>query len=91
MEEALGGTCGTCGAFFVIDQTGKTVGEVMTQALGVAAAKLSKDLSEMIAGEDYEDAILSYDWRTHRSFGVSQGYMDRLGRLYIVKIKRKPA
>ncbi len=90
MEEVMGGMCGTCGAFFVVDQTGKNVGEVMMQALGVAAAKLSKDLSELIAGEDYEDAILSYDWRTHRSSGVSQGYMDGLGRLYIVKVKRKP-
>ncbi len=86
MEEVLGGTCKTCGAIFVVDQTGKNVGEVMMQALGMAAEKLSKDLSDMIAGEDYEDAILSYDWRTHRSSGVSQGYLDGCGRLYVVKV-----
>ena len=88
MEEVLGGTCRTCGAIFVVDQSGKNVGEVMVQALGMAADKLSKDFSEMIAGEDYEDAILNYDWRTHRSSGISTGYMGGYGRLYVVKIKK---
>ncbi len=89
MEEVLGGTCRTCGAIFIVDQSGKNVGEVMMQALGMAADRLSKDLSEMVPGEDYEDAILSYDWRTHRSSGISTGFMDGSGRLYVVKAIKK--
>jgi len=88
METVLGGTCGTCGALYLLDPTSKNVGEVMMQALGIAAGKLSKDVSDMIAGEDYEDTILSYDWRTHRSTGVPKGYMDGCGRVYVVKINK---
>jgi hypothetical protein len=90
MDSVLGGTC-SCGAIYIADTTGKNVGEVMIQALGLAAEKLSKDMSELVAGEDYEDAILSYDWRIHRSPGVSKGYMDGYGRMYVLKVKRKPS
>ncbi|HXY55925.1 MAG TPA: hypothetical protein VEM40_14780 [Nitrospirota bacterium] len=88
VEEVLGGTCAQCGALYVVDPTSKNVGEAMMQALGMAAVKLSKETSEMVAGQDYDDAILSYDWRTHRSPGPPRGFMDGHGRLYIIKIKR---
>ena len=88
MENVLGGTCAHCGALYIVDPTSKNVGEVMMQALGMAAVQLSKDTSEMVAGQDYDDAVLSYDWRTHRSRGPSKGFMDGYGRLYIIKIKR---
>ena len=88
METVMGGTCGTCDATYLLDPTSKNVGEVMMQALGMAAVQLSKDTSEMVAGQDYDDAVLSYDWRTHRSRGPSKGFMDGYGRLYIIKIKR---
>lgn len=92
VESVLGGTCGSCGAIYLVDSTKKNVGEVMMQALGMAAAQLSKDISEMLAGEDYEDAVLNYDVRTHRSSGISRGFMDRQGgRMYVLKVKRKPA
>jgi hypothetical protein len=90
-ERVSGGTCGTCGAIYIADPTSKNVGEVMMQALGIAAEKLSKDLSDLVAGEDYEDALLSYDWRTHRSPGISKGFMDGYGRLYVLKVKQKPS
>ena len=61
MESVLGGTCGTCGAICIMDASSKNVGEVMLQALQLAAEKLSKDMSELVAGEDYEDAVLNYD------------------------------
>jgi hypothetical protein len=86
-ERVLGGTCRTCGAIYIVDPTSKNVGEVMTQALSVAAERLSKDISELVVGEDYEDAILSYDWRTHRSPGISRGFMDGYGRLYVIKVR----
>ncbi len=77
-----------CGAFFIVDPTGKNVGEMMVQALNEVANHLSKNFSDLIAGEDYEEAILSYDWRTHQSSGPVQGFMDGQGRLYIVKWKQ---
>jgi len=46
-------------------------------------------MAEMVPGEDYEDAVLNYDIRTHRSTGVSKGFMDGRGRLYILNVKRK--
>ena len=89
MEDVLGGTCRTCGAIFAVDQTGKRGGEVMLQALNMAAERLSKDVSEMVPGEDYEEFVLSYDWRTHRSSGISRGFMDGSGSIYIVKARQK--
>jgi hypothetical protein len=87
-EVGPGGTCGTCGAFYLLDPTGKNVGEVMMQGLALAAARLSKDMTEMAAGIDYEDIVLSYDWRTHRSSGEAKNFMDGHGRLYVIKIKK---
>lgn len=88
MESVLGGTCAQCGALYIVDPTSKNVGEVMMQAIGVTASQLSKDSSEMVPGKDYEDAVLSYDWRTHRSRGAPKGFMDGFGRLYIIKKKK---
>jgi hypothetical protein len=88
MEKAQGGIC-ACGAIFLVDPTGKNVGTVMVQALGMAADALAKDVSDLVPNQDYEDAILNYDWRTHRSTGVSTGFMDGFGRLYVVKVKKR--
>jgi hypothetical protein len=89
-ETALGGTCSGCDALYIVDPTSKNVGLVMMQALGLAAARLSRDMSELVAGEDYEDAVLNYDMRTHRSSGISRGFMDgHGGRLYMLKVKKK--
>lgn len=84
----LAGECGSCGALYLVDPTSKNVGEVMLQALEIAARKLSKDVAEMVAGEDYEDAILSYDWRRHRSSGEPKGFTDGQARLYMIKVKK---
>lgn len=88
METVLGGTCRGCGAIYIMDPTGKNVGEVMMQALDMAADKSSKDSTQMVQGVDYEDAILNYDWRTHRSTGLSRSIMDRSGRLYVIKVQQ---
>jgi len=87
IETVTGGTCGACGALYLLDPTGKNVGEIMMQALEASAARLSKDSSAMVAGEDYEDTVLSYNWRTHRSSGEAKGFMDGCGRLYVIKVK----
>ncbi len=86
METVPGGKCGSCGALYILDPTSKNVGQVMMQGLDMAAAELSKDSTDLVAGEDYEDIILSYDWRTHRSAGVPKGFMDGHGRLYVIKV-----
>ncbi len=88
-ENGLGGTC-SCGATYLVDPTGKNVGQMMAQALNMATDVLKKGITDLVPDEDYQDAVLSYDWRTHRSTGVSQGYMDGYGRLYIFKIKKNP-
>lgn len=85
-EIALIGRCGGCGSFFIVDPTGKNVGEVMMQGLQVAAEELGKDPATLVSGRDYQDEILSYDLRIHRSPGVPQGFMDGNGRLYIIKV-----
>lgn len=89
-ETVQGGSC-SCGAVYLVDPTGKNVGTIMVQALGIAADTLSKRMEELLPDEDYTDAILSYDWRTHRSYGVSAGYMDGYGRMYILKVNRRTA
>jgi hypothetical protein len=86
-ERTQGGVCG-CGARFFIDPTGKNVGEVMLQGLRAAADDMAKEVMDLIVGEDYDDAILSYDWRTHQSPGESSGFMDGYGRLYIIRVRR---
>lgn len=88
-ESVSGGTCTECGAMYLLDPTGKNVGEVMVQGLTLAAERLSKDSSVMVPGEDYDDVVLSYDWRTHRSAGEATGFADRNGRLYVIRIKKK--
>ncbi len=90
-ERVLGGFCKGCGAIYIVDQTGKNAGEAMVQALGIAAERLRKSPSDLMPGDDYEDAILSYDWRTHRSPGISKGFRDGFGRLYIVRVKQQAA
>ncbi len=87
-EKGPGGVC-RCGAIFLADYTGKNAGLLMAQALGMAADALSKKISELVPDEDYEDALLNYDWRTHRSTGVSAGPMDGYGRIYIFRVKRR--
>ena len=88
-EAVAGGTCTGCGAIYLLDPTGKNVGEVMMQGLTLAADRLSMDMSSMVPGEDYEDVVLSYDWRTHRSSGEASNIIDHSGRLYVIRVKKK--
>jgi len=60
----------------------------MAQAMGEAAEMLNKGIVDLNADEDYQDRVLSYDWRTHRSAGEVTGYMDGAGRLYILKVNK---
>lgn len=87
-DGVLGGTC-SCGALYLVDPTGKNVGTVMAQALTMAADRLGKKVSELDPERDYEDDVLSYDARTHRSIGRVTGYMDGYGRLYLMRVRTK--
>ena len=84
------GNC-SCGAVYFVDPTGKNVGLLMAHALGAAADALGKKVSELDPEQDYGDAVLSYDWRTHRSSGAVQGYMDGYGRMYVIKMRKRTA
>lgn len=87
METAQGGTC-LCGALFLVDPTGKNAGTIMAQGLELAAKRLGKEMIELVPDEDYREAFLAYDWRTHRSTGLSTGFADGRGRLYIIQVKK---
>lgn len=87
MDKALSGVC-KCGALYFADPTGKNVGTLMAQALVMAAARLGKAVEHLDSDRDYRDAILSYDWRNHRSAGESSGFRDGFGRLYIIQIRK---
>jgi hypothetical protein len=63
----------------------------MMQSLQLVAEELGRDLETLVSGVDYEDEILSYDLRTHRSSGVPKSVMDGHGRLCIVKVLKMPA
>ncbi len=88
MEKAQGGAC-ACGAIFIVDPTGKSVGEVMAQGLGMVADMLSKNIWDLTPEVDYQDAVMRYDFRTHRSAGLDSGFADGYGRLYIIKPKKQ--
>jgi hypothetical protein len=87
-DDVQGGKC-SCGALYLSDPTGKNVGLMMAQALVAAAELLNKEIGDMVPDEDYQDAVLNYDWRNHRSTGTVHGYMDGSGRLYIMKVRPK--
>ncbi len=87
-DVVAGGTCSGCGAVYLLDPTGKNVGEVMMQGLTIAAERLSKDIGSIVAGEDYEDVVLHYDWRTHRSSGEAKHMVAGSGCLYVIRVKK---
>lgn len=89
VDVVTGGNCATCGALYILDPTSKNVGEVTMQGLALTAERLSKDIADMVAGDDYDDIVLSYDWRTHRSSGEPRSFMDGHGRLYVIRAKKK--
>lgn len=89
-EKVQGGEC-RCGALYLADPTGKGVGEVMSQGLGLVADQLAKQVGELIPDDDYEDAVMRYDMRTHRSGGMERGFADGYGRMYFIKAKKKAA
>jgi hypothetical protein len=61
----------------------------MVQGLALAAEELSRDVAGIVPGEDYDDMVLNYDWRTHRSSGEATHQVDRGGRLYVIRVKKK--
>ncbi len=87
-ESILGGSCFLCGARFIVDVTGKNVGEAVVQGLEMIAEELGKSLETLEAGLDYEDCVLGYDVKRHQTTGPASKFRDGLGRLYIIKTIR---
>ncbi len=87
-ETVLGGQCFVCGARFILDVTGKNVGEAMVQGLRMVAEELGKDLEMLASGEDYEDCVLRYDVKLHQCLGRAGRFLDCYGRLYVIRVKK---
>lgn len=87
-ETVLGGQCFLCGAHFIIDPTGKNVGEAMVQGLQMAAEELGKDLAMLIPGEDYEDCVLCYDVKLHKCMGPATKFLGGYARMYVIRVRR---
>ncbi len=85
VDTILGGHCFLCGALFIVDVTGKNVGEAVVQGLRVIADELGKDLEMLESGLDYVDCVLEYDVRRHQTMGPGSRYFDGYGRLYVIK------
>lgn len=88
MEIILGGKCFFCGARFIIDPTGKNVGEVMVQGLQMVADELGKDLTMLDPDLDYEDSVLIYDLKHHASAGPAGNLIDGNARMYVIRSKK---
>lgn len=88
-EQASGGRCSNCGALYLLDPTGKNLGEVIMQALTLIAEEQAKEISEMVEGQDYEEMVLNYNWKTHRSTGEPKSFMDGSSRLYVIRVINK--
>lgn len=88
-ETVLGGQCYLCGARFLVDVTGKNVGEVMVQGLRLVAEELGKTLEMLEDGEDYDDCVLCYDVKCHQCLGAAPRFLDGYGRLYVIRVKKR--
>lgn len=91
IETILGGRCFLCGAHFIVDETGKNVGEAMVQGLQLVAGELGKELTMLADGVDYDDFILRYDAKVHESLGPAPNHPDEHARLYIIRAKKNKA
>lgn len=60
----LGGEC-ECGAVYVFDRSGHNLGEAYVDALNFACEGKCDSPWNLIPGEDYEEILLNYEWRTH--------------------------
>ncbi len=87
-ETILGGSCFSCSARFVIDVTGKNVGEAMVSGLRMIAQDLGTEIALLDPDFDYEDAVLRYDVKQHRTLGSAGNIIDCFGRMYVIRIRR---
>lgn len=60
----FGGQC-ECGAVYVFDRSGHNFGEAFVDALNFACEGKCDNPWDLIPGEDYQEVLLHYDWRSH--------------------------
>lgn len=85
-----GGKC-LCGAVYVYDQTGRKLGEALTQALIYAH---NGDYESAFSNEEgYEEAVIRYNQRLGRFLPGDGGRLERSPKFYFLKLKgvRPPA
>src|SRR4030065_931541 len=81
--ELTGGIC-KCSAVYVFDRTGHNLGEIYLDALGfICRGDLDKSLS--LGTDDYDEAILDYNFASNTTGGRSQ--TEKTGKLLFVKLK----
>ncbi|MBM4140411.1 MAG: hypothetical protein FJ242_02805 [Nitrospira sp.] len=64
LGDIIGGKC-ACGVVYVFDHSGHNMGQAFVDALNFACEGKCDNPWELIPGEDYEEALLHYEWRTH--------------------------
>jgi hypothetical protein len=80
-----GASC-PCGAFFVVDPTGRNGGVALMEALTDAAGGKAGAGNFMVPRRDYNDYIENYDTQAHRFITGFRGYRRGMARLYLVKL-----
>lgn len=84
-----GGSCG-CGAFFVVDPTGRNGGHALLEALEDACGGDRARSDFLEPGKDYQELIQNYDTQLHRYITGFKGYRRGMARLYLVKLIPRP-
>lgn len=80
-----GGRC-ECGAFFVVDPTGRNGGNALLEALADACGGDRARSDFLVPGRDYDELIENYDAQLHRYIKGFRGYRRGMARLYLVKL-----
>jgi hypothetical protein len=83
-----GGRC-ACGAFFVVDPTGRNGGQALLEALEDACGGDRGRSQFLVPGRDYGELIENYDTQLHRFIRGFTGYRRGMARLYLVKLNAK--
>lgn len=80
-----GGKC-DCGAFFVVDPTGRNGGHALLEVLeDICGGDRDRSL-RLERGRDYGELIANYDPQLHQYLQDFKGYRRGMARLYLAKL-----
>lgn len=84
----MGGRC-DCGAVYVCDPTGHNVGEAYLDALTYACGEDWMKFASLNSGENYREAVLNYDLRSHRLWETRDIRRDYSCKIIFIKVETK--